>query len=220
MVENIEKSWRKALKNEFQKPYFKELTNFVKSEYKVNTIYPEFDQIFNAFNYCSFDEVKVVIIGQDPYHGENQANGLSFSVNDKVRIPPSLKNIYKELYSDIGKELTTSGNLEHWAKQGVFLLNATLTVRSKSPGSHQNKGWEVFTDSVIQLISDKKSDVVFLLWGAYAAKKGLIIDRGKHKVLESAHPSPFSAYRGFLGNKHFSQTNTFLKGSKKEFITW
>ena len=216
----ISPSWKIHLQTEFEKPYFTNLVNFVKNEYKTQTVFPPGNEIFNAFNHCSFDDVKVVIIGQDPYHGPGQANGLCFSVKDGVRKPPSLINIFKEVAKDVGREIPASGNLERWAAQGVLLLNATLTVKASTPGSHQNKGWEEFTDSVIRVLSNKKEGLVFLLWGAYAQKKGSIIDEHKHLVLKSAHPSPFAAHRGFFGNKHFSKTNTYLKGKGKTPIDW
>lgn len=212
--------WKALLKEEFEKPYFKELVSFVKDEYKKYRVYPPGRQIFSAFEHCGFDDLKVVIIGQDPYHGPNQANGLCFSVNDGIRKPPSLVNIFKEIKSDLGKEIPGTGNLERWAGQGVLLLNATLTVRAGVAGSHQNKGWERFTDAVIRAISENKVNVVFLLWGAYAQKKGAIIDKSKHHVLASAHPSPFAADRGFFGNKHFSKTNAYLKSIGKQQIEW
>lgn len=213
-------SWKEKLSNEFKKPYFKELTDFVKVEYAKHKIYPPGKEIFNAFEYCDFEEVKVVIIGQDPYHGPNQANGLCFSVHDHVAIPPSLANIFKEIKGDLNKAIPSTGNLERWAAQGVLLLNATLTVKAKAPGSHQSKGWEEFTDAVIKKVSDEKEGVVFMLWGAYAQKKGAIIDETKHCILRSAHPSPFSAYRGFFGNKHFSKANIYLKNQGKKEIDW
>lgn len=213
-------SWKEKLITEFEKPYFIELTQFVRSEYATQIVYPKARDIFNAFDYSPFEETKVVIIGQDPYHGAGQANGLCFSVNDGVKPPPSLVNIYKEISQDIGKPISSSGNLVRWATQGVLLLNATLTVRASSPGSHQNKGWEQFTDAVIQLISTQRENVVFILWGAYAQKKGEVIDRSKHCVLMSPHPSPFSANRGFLGCKHFSKTNVFLKSKELKEIEW
>lgn len=216
----INPSWKSRLLPEFDKPYFHELINFVRNEYATQTVYPPGKEIFNAFDACPFEDIKVVIIGQDPYHGPGQANGLCFSVRDGVRMPPSLVNIFKEIQKDLGKPIPASGNLERWARQGVLLLNATLTVRAASPGSHQNKGWETFTDNVIRAISDGKSGVVFLLWGAYAQKKGEIIDRNKHLVLMSAHPSPFSADRGFFGNKHFSKANEYLKGKGVGVIEW
>jgi len=213
-------SWKSQLAEEFQKPYFEQLTGFVKSEYQNHTVYPPGKEIFRAFDECDFSDVKVVILGQDPYHGPGQANGLCFSVHEGVRVPPSLVNIFKEIKADLGKPIPTSGELERWAEQGVLLLNATLTVRSGSPGSHQNKGWETFTDAVIKKISDDKQNVVFLLWGAYAQKKGEIIDRNKHLVLMSAHPSPFSADRGFFGCKHFSKANAYLKSKGLKEIEW
>lgn len=217
---SIEKSWEKLLKEEFGKEYFLNLTNFVKQEYKTHTVYPRGKDIFKAFDYCPADKVKVVILGQDPYHGKGQAHGLCFSVPEGTAIPPSLLNIYKEIKSDLGKEIPETGNLEHWAKQGVLLLNATLTVRARQAGSHQNKGWETFTDTVIEKISQEKEHIVFLLWGAYAQKKGQVIDASKHHILISPHPSPFSAHTGFLGNKHFSKTNEFLKSKGLKEINW
>jgi uracil-DNA glycosylase len=216
----IAESWKKKLQQEFEKDYFKSLVQFVKNEYSDHTVFPKGSQIFNSFAHCSFDNLKVVIIGQDPYHGPGQANGLCFSVNDGVKMPPSLINIFKEIKHDVGKDFPESGNLERWADHGVLLLNATLTVRAQSPGSHQNKGWETFTDAVIRTISDQKDAIVFLLWGAYAQKKGEIIDGNKHKILSSAHPSPFAANRGFFGNKHFSQTNTYLEKKGLSPIDW
>jgi len=216
----ISESWKKRLQPEFEKPYFQDLVNFVKSEFTQHTVYPPGPDIFNAFEQCSFDQLKVVIIGQDPYHGHGQAHGLCFSVNDKIAMPPSLINIFKEIESDLGKKKPNTGNLERWAKQGVLLLNATLTVRANTPGSHQNKGWEIFTDSAIRVISDGKDDIVFLLWGAYAQRKGMIIDENKHKVLKSAHPSPFAANKGFFGKRHFSQTNAYLSDKGLDPIDW
>ena len=216
----IADSWKGKLQKEFEKEYFTQLTAFVKNEYLTQTVFPPGKEIFRAFDSCSFDDVKVVIIGQDPYHGEGQANGLCFSVREGIRQPPSLQNIFKEIRNDLGKPIPASGDLERWARQGVLLLNATLTVRSSSPGSHQNKGWEIFTDAVIKIISDEKSNVVFLLWGAYAQKKGEVIDRSKHLVLMSAHPSPFSADRGFFGSKHFSKANEYLKSKGLKEIDW
>lgn len=220
MEVKIASSWKSHLSEEFKKPYFEQLINFVKSEYATQAIYPPGREIFRAFDEADFDNVKVVIIGQDPYHGPGQANGLCFSVREGVRNPPSLVNIFKEIHADLGKPIPTSGELERWAAQGVLLLNATLTVRAQTPGSHQNKGWEIFTDAVIKKISDEKQNVVFLLWGAYAQKKGEVIDRNKHLVLMSAHPSPFSADRGFFGCKHFSKTNAYLKSKGLEEINW
>lgn len=216
----IEGSWKEQLSDEFKKNYFKNLIDFVKAEYARNTIYPEGKNIFSAFDFCNFNQVTVVIIGQDPYHGDGQANGLCFSVSDDIKKPPSLVNIFNEIKSDLGKEVPESGNLERWARQGVLLLNATLTVKAHAPGSHQNKGWEDFTNAVIKTISDKKENVVFLLWGAYAQRKGEIINTNRHHVLKSPHPSPFSVYRGFYGNKHFSKTNTYLQSKGISEIDW
>lgn len=216
----IEKNWKEKLKNEFEKEYFEKLVAFVKEQYKSKTIYPPAGKIFSAFEYCPFEDVKVVIIGQDPYHGKGQANGLCFSVSENISIPPSLINIYKELKNDLGITPPTMGNLERWAKQGVLLLNATLTVQANIAGSHQGKGWEEFTDSVIKILSDEKENLVFILWGAYAQKKGIVIDRNKHLVIESAHPSPFSADRGFFGSKPFSKTNKYLKEKGIKEINW
>ena len=216
----IASTWKSLLSDEFEKPYFHQLIDFVKKEYKSQTIYPRGVDIFRAFDRCDFADVKVVIIGQDPYHGPGQANGLCFSVGEGLRMPPSLMNIFKEIRNDLGKPIPPSGDLERWARQGVLLLNATLTVKAHTPGSHQNRGWETFTDAVIKKISDEKEGVVFLLWGAYAQKKGEIIDRNKHMVLMSAHPSPFSADRGFFGCKHFSRANVYLKSKGKEEIDW
>lgn len=217
---SIEKSWEKLLKEEFEKEYFSNLVNFVKQEYKTHTVYPRGKDIFKAFDFCPVNEIKVVILGQDPYHGPGQAHGLCFSVPERTAVPPSLLNIYKEIESDSGKEIPETGNLEHWAKQGVLLLNATLTVRARQAGSHQNKGWETFTDAVIEKTSQEKENIVFLLWGAYAQKKGQVIDTNKHHILKSPHPSPFSAHTGFLGNKHFSKTNEFLKSKGLKEIEW
>lgn len=216
----IEQSWQNVLQDEFEKPYFKNLVSFVKDEYATQKVYPPGNQIFHAFEHCSFDKVKVVILGQDPYHGPNQANGLAFSVKDGVRVPPSLLNIFKEIKSDLGKDLPATGNLERWAEQGVLLLNATLTVRAGDAGSHQKKGWEEFTDAVVRKINDLKENVVFMLWGAYAQKKGAFIDERKHLVLKAAHPSPFAADRGFFGSRHFSKANEYLVAHGKEPIDW
>jgi uracil-DNA glycosylase len=213
-------SWKDRLQDEFTKPYFESLISFVRSEYQSNTVYPPGKEIFRAFDVCSFDQVKVVIIGQDPYHGPEQANGLCFSVRKGIRMPPSLMNIFKEINKDLGKPVPHDGDLGRWAEQGVLLLNATLTVRASTPGSHQNKGWEQFTDNVIKTISEEKEHVVFLLWGAYAQKKGEIIDRQKHLVLMSAHPSPFSADRGFFGSRHFSKANDYLRSKGLKEIVW
>jgi len=216
----IEESWKNQLQDEFEKPYFKQLTDFVRSEYANQTIYPPARLIFNAFEQCPFDQVKVVILGQDPYHGPGQAHGLCFSVNDGVDFPPSLRNIFKEIQADIGAPIPASGNLTRWAKQGVLLLNATLTVRANTAGSHQKKGWEQFTDAVIHLVANGMENVVFILWGNYAISKGEFIDSRKHLVLKSVHPSPLSASRGFFGNKQFSTTNKYLKDKGKEPILW
>ena len=216
----IEDSWKLCLSEEFEKGYFKELVRFVKDQYKKHTVYPPGKHIFNAFNRCTFDNLKVVIIGQDPYHGPDQAHGLCFSVQDELAFPPSLLNIFKELKNDMGIEIPKSGNLERWADQGVLLLNATLTVRSHQAGSHQNKGWEQFTDTVIQKIASEKENIAFLLWGAYAQKKASFVDEKKHMILESVHPSPLSASRGFFGNHHFSKINTYLEENGKTRIQW
>lgn len=220
----IEASWKARLESEFGKEYFKLLVEFVRDAYASGTVYPPPKEIFNAFEHCTFDEVKVVILGQDPYHGSKQANGLAFSVAEGVRVPPSLQNIYKEIVSDIGRKSVIDdfgiGDLTHWSKQGVLLLNATLTVEAGKPGSHQDKGWEVFTDAVVDVINREKEHVVFILWGAYAGKKGATIDRGKHLVIESPHPSPFSANRGFFGSKPFSKANEYLKKYGKDEIEW
>ncbi|NHM06826.1 uracil-DNA glycosylase [Flavobacterium sp. CYK-4] len=217
----IEPTWKAVLADEFEKPYFAQLIDFVRSEYQQHTCYPKGQQIFAAFDACTFEDIKVVIIGQDPYHGAGQANGLCFSVNDGISFPPSLINIFKELQTDLQQPFPATGNLEHWAKQGVLLLNATLTVRKGEAGSHQNKGWETFTDAVIEHISREKNGVVFLLWGGFAKKKGAKIDRSKHCVLESGHPSPMSANQGkWFGNKHFSQANDYLKLLHKKPIDW
>jgi uracil-DNA glycosylase len=214
----ISESWKVHLQEEFEKEYFKKLVEFVKEEYRTKKVYPPGSKIFNAFEKCSFENCRVVILGQDPYHGEGQANGLCFSVADGVKMPPSLVNIFKEIKEDLGKEIPKSGNLERWAEQGVLLLNATLTVRAGEAGSHQKKGWEQFTDAVVKIISEKKENVVFLLWGAYAQKKGSIVDRSKHLVLEAPHPSPLAT--GFAGNRHFSQTNAYLTSKGLKPIDW
>ena len=219
---NIDSSWKTELNDEFEKPYFQELLEFVSNEYAENTCYPEIEFIFQAFNKATFDKVKVVIIGQDPYHGEGQANGLSFSVNNGIANPPSLRNIFNELGSDLGRPYNKeNGNLEKWADQGILLLNAVLTVRGGEAGSHQNKGWEKFTDAVIKKLSEEKENIVFLLWGGYAKKKGSKIDTSKHLVLTSGHPSPLSANRGYwFGNNHFSKTNEYLQKKDKLPINW
>jgi uracil-DNA glycosylase len=217
----IADSWKNILQSEFEKPYFKDLTSFIISEYKNHSCYPQEKDIFAAFDFCAFDDLKVVIIGQDPYHGPNQANGLCFSVKDEIKQPPSLTNIFKEISSDLNQEVPKSGNLEKWAKQGVLLLNATLTVRAHEAGSHQKKGWETFTDVIIKKISSEKDQVVFLLWGSFAKKKGKLIDKKKHHILECGHPSPLSANRGYwFGNKHFSKTNKILQKLEKPMIKW
>lgn len=218
---DIHHSWKPFLEYEFNKPYFQGLVRFVKQEYLQNTCYPTGKQIFSAFDHCHFNDVKVVIIGQDPYHGPGQANGLCFSVNDGIAHPPSLINIFREIETDLGIPYPQSGNLERWADQGVMLLNATLTVRAHQAGSHQNKGWETFTDAVIKIISDEQENVVFMLWGGYAKKKTRLIDGKKHKILTSGHPSPLSANRGFwFGNKHFSLCNRHLEQQGKLPIHW
>lgn len=221
MQVNIAESWKHILQPEFEKDYFKSLTQFVKEEYSSHTCYPKGNDIFAAFDFCAFNDVKVVIIGQDPYHGVGQANGLCFSVHDSIAHPPSLINIFKELEQDLNIQYPTSGDLSRWAKQGVLLLNATLTVRAHEAGSHQKKGWEKFTDAVISKISSERENVVFLLWGGYAKKKGAKIDTKKHHVLQSGHPSPLSANRGYwFGNKHFSKTNEFLQNQGLDTIAW
>ena len=220
MPVKIEPSWKKALESEFNSPYFASLADFVRSEYKTKKVFPSPKQIFAAFDACPFENVRVVILGQDPYHGPGQANGLCFSVSAGIAIPPSLQNVYKEIQDDIGTRIPESGNLERWAKQGVLLLNATLTVRAHTAGSHQNKGWEEFTDAAVQKLSDERENIVFMLWGRYAQDKGSVIDREKHYVLEAAHPSPFAAHKGFFGCKHFSKANTFLKNKNLDEIEW
>lgn len=217
----IHPSWHEKLKGEFEKPYFAELAAFVKKEYIEETVYPQPKAIFRAFDLTPFEEVKVVILGQDPYHGRGQANGLSFAVNEGVRLPPSLQNIFKEIEAEFEKPLSNgSGDLSRWATQGVLLLNATLTVRAALPGSHQHKGWEEFTGAAVRALSMEREGLVFMLWGNYAKQKGVHIDRSKHLVLESAHPSPFSAYAGFFGNNHFLQANEYLRAKGKKEIEW
>ena len=216
----IESSWKGLLQEEFSKPYFRALTDFVREEYQQKRVFPPPKNIFSAFDLCPFDQVKVVILGQDPYHGPGQAHGLCFSVNEEVPMPPSLINIYKEIASDTGRPVPAHGNLEHWARQGVFLLNATLTVIAHMAGSHQKKGWETFTDEVIRLIAEKKEHVVFMLWGAYAQDKAWMIDEQKHLILKAPHPSPLSAHRGFFGCHHFSRGNAYLKNHGLEPIEW
>jgi uracil-DNA glycosylase len=220
MEVRIDNSWRTRLQDEFDKPYFKALTDFVRQEYSQTIIYPPANLIFNAFDLCPFDKVKVVILGQDPYHEPRQAHGLCFSVNDGIPFPPSLNNIFKEINSDMGTAIPKSGDLTRWAVQGVLMLNATLTVREHLAGSHQKRGWETFTDAVIKKLAQEKENLVFILWGAYAQKKGDFIDRNKHLVLASAHPSPLSAYNGFFGNHHFSLTNKWLEEQGESPIQW
>lgn len=216
----IDESWREVLQTEFDKPYFEMLTDFVRHAYRTTQCFPPAGQIFRAFDLCPFDKVRVVIIGQDPYHDVNQAHGLCFSVQDGVKIPPSLDNIYKELNRDLGKPIPTTGNLTHWAEQGVLLLNATLTVEAHKAGSHQGKGWEELTDAAIMALNEKREKIVFMLWGSYAQRKGKYIDRRKHLVLEAVHPSPLSAYRGFIGCGHFSQANNYLLQQGLSPIAW
>jgi len=217
---NISDSWKNILQIEFEKSYFKDLAEFVKSEYKNHTCYPQEKDIFAAFNACSFEDLKVVIIGQDPYHGKGQANGLCFSVKDGIKHPPSLVNIFKELQTDVEKKPPVSGDLSTWAQQGVLLLNATLTVKEGEAASHQKQGWEQFTDAVIAQISTQKEDVLFLLWGKFAEKKGSIVDTSKHHVLTTVHPSPLGAWRGWFGSKHFSKANSILKKLGSSEIKW
>ncbi len=217
----IEQSWKEHLVQEFEKPYFSKLIEFIKTEYTSTKVYPPGKFIFNAFDKCTFDNTKVVILGQDPYHGYNQANGLSFSVNDGVAMPPSLQNIFKEIRDDLEISIPKTGNLERWAEQGVLLLNSTLTVRAGEAGSHQKKGWETFTDAVIKCISEQKQDVVFMLWGKYAQDKGAVIDASKHLILKAKHPSPMAAnYGGWFGTKHFSQANDYLISKGLQPINW
>ncbi len=216
----IEASWAQVLAEEFRKPYFTQLANFVRQEYSSVTCYPPGKQIFAAFDLCPFDAVKVVIIGQDPYHERGQAEGLCFSVAEGVPPPPSLVNIFKEIQDDLGTPPPPNGSLRRWAAQGVLLLNATLTVREHLAGSHQRQGWEEFTDAVIQHLATQRTGLVFILWGSYAQRKGAVIDRSRHLVLQSAHPSPLSAYRGFFGNHHFSLTNDYLAKQGKTPIQW
>ena len=220
MQVRIDESWREVLQTEFDKPYFELLTDFVRHAYRTTQCFPPAGQIFRAFDLCPFDKVRVVIIGQDPYHDVNQAHGLCFSVQDGVKIPPSLDNIYKELNRDLGKPIPTTGNLTHWAEQGVLLLNATLTVEAHKAGSHQGKGWEELTDAAIMALNEKRERIVFMLWGSYAQRKGKYIDRRKHLVLEAVHPSPLSAYRGFIGCGHFSQANNYLVQQGLSPIAW
>jgi len=217
----LDPSWKEHLKGEFEKPYFKALAEFVRKEYQDEVVYPPPKYIFRAFDLCPFDQVKVVILGQDPYHGARQANGLCFAVSEGVSLPPSLQNIFKEIESDLGKPLVhRNGDLERWAKQGVLLLNATLTVKAHLAGSHQGKGWEEFTDATVRALSEERDHLVFILWGNYAKQKGAHIDRSKHLVIESAHPSPFSAANGFFGSKPFSKANQYLVEHGKKPIDW
>ena len=217
----IDASWKEVLHNEFEKEYFTRLTSFVKEEYTGPTpIYPPAKLIFNAFDHCPFNDVKVVILGQDPYHGAGQANGLCFSVNKGVAFPPSLMNIFKEIQSDIGTPIPQNGDLTRWSDLGVLLLNATLTVRASQAGSHQKRGWEEFTDAAIRELAERRENIVFILWGSYAQKKGAFIDRRRHLVLTSPHPSPLSAYQGFFGNHHFSKANEYLVQHGKKEIVW
>jgi len=216
----IEQSWKERLAPEFEKEYFMRLTEFVRHEYQTATVYPPGPFIFNAFAHCPFDKVKVVILGQDPYHEPQQAHGLCFSVQDGVRFPPSLQNILKEIQNDCGKPIPQSGNLTRWADQGVLLLNATLTVRAHQAGSHQNKGWETFTDAVIHRLAENRDHIVYILWGSYAQRKGAFINSSRNLILQSPHPSPLSAHRGFFGNKHFSKTNDYLIATGQEPINW
>lgn len=221
MEVTIEPGWKAILKNEFEKPYFKNLVEFVRNEYSSTNCFPPGKQIFSAFNHTPFNEVKVVIIGQDPYHGPGQAHGLCFSVAENVAVPPSLKNIFEEIKTDIGAPILQNGNLNRWAEQGVLMLNATLTVRAHYAGSHQNKGWEQFTDAVIEKLSKEREGLVFLLWGGPAKKKGAKVDASKHLVLSSGHPSPLAANRGYwFGNKHFSKTNEYLRKNGEKPINW
>ena len=216
----IENSWKEVLQPEFDKPYFELLTSFVRREYSSTTCFPPAALIFRAFDVCPFSKVKVVILGQDPYHDTGQANGLCFSVSDGIHIPPSLENIYKELQRDLGKPMPVSGNLMHWAEQGVLLLNATLTVRAHTPGSHQNKGWEELTDAAVAALNQRREHIVYMLWGSYAQRKGQFIDRRRNLVLTAPHPSPLSAYRGFIGCGHFSAANDYLVKHHIEPVAW
>lgn len=216
----IADDWKIILQNEFDKPYFEQLTRFVKEEYAAGEVFPSGKNIFRAFDKCPFESLKVVIIGQDPYHGDGQANGLCFSVNDGVKFPPSLQNIFQEIRNDIGVSMPTSGNLDRWAEQGVLLLNSVLTVRAHLAASHAGKGWEQFTDAVVKLISERRQNVVYMLWGSYAQRKGGVVDANRNLILKSVHPSPLSAYRGFFGCKHFSQANAYLESVGKQAIIW
>ena len=216
----IAEDWKELLKDEFSKPYFDNLVDFVKHEYASGEVFPAGGNIFRAFDKCPLDRLKVVIIGQDPYHGPGQANGLCFSVNEGIAFPPSLQNIFKEVHADTGADIPLSGNLDRWAEQGVLLLNAVLTVRAHQAASHAGRGWEQFTDAVVRAIAERKEGVVYMLWGSYAQKKGAIADPGRNLILRAVHPSPLSAYRGFFGCKHFSQANDYLRSIGKEPIEW
>ena len=220
MEVKISSDWKELLQDEFKKPYFEELVGFVKSEYATTQVFPAGRNIFRAFDKCPFEKLKVVVIGQDPYHGEGQANGLCFSVNDGVQYPPSLQNIFKEIHEDLGVEIPSSGNLDRWAEQGVLLLNAVLTVRAHQAASHAGRGWEQFTDAVVRTIAERKEGVVYMLWGNYAQRKGQIADPQRNLILKSVHPSPLSVYRGFFGCKHFSKANDYLISQGKEPIKW
>lgn len=220
MEVKIAEDWKRILQPEFDKPYFEELTGFVRSEYASQRIFPQGRNIFRAFDKCPFDRLNVVIIGQDPYHGDGQANGLCFSVNDGVAFPPSLQNIFQEVHDDVGAPVPISGNLDRWAEQGVLLLNSVLTVRAHEAASHGGRGWEQFTDAVVRAIAERKDGVVYMLWGSYAQRKGAIADPTRNLILKSVHPSPLSAYRGFFGSKHFSQANAYLTSRGKEPIVW
>lgn len=216
----IAEDWKRVIGEEFSKPYFEELMSFVKQEYATSQVFPAGRNIFRAFDKCPFDKVKVVIIGQDPYHGDGQANGLCFSVNEGVPFPPSLKNIFKEVYDDVGTPIPTSGELDRWAEQGVLLLNSVLTVKAHNAASHAGRGWEIFTDAVVRAIAERKEGVVYMLWGSYAQRKGAIANPQKNLILHSVHPSPLSSYRGFFGCRHFSKANDYLKTIGKEPIAW
>ena len=220
MEVRINEAWKELLQPEFEKPYFEELVRFVRSEYATHTVFPAGGNIFRALDKCPPESVKVVIIGQDPYHGEGQANGLCFSVNDGVKFPPSLRNIFKEIADDLGKPIPTSGNLDRWAEQGVLLLNATLTVRAHEAASHSGRGWEIFTDAIVRALAERKSGIVYMLWGSYAQKKGAIVSPERNLVLKCAHPSPLSAYNGFFGSRHFSKANQYLLAQGRKEIEW
>lgn len=216
----IAEDWKQILQGEFDKPYFEELTRFVRSEYSATQVFPAGRNIFRAFDKCPFETLKVVVIGQDPYHGVGQANGLCFSVNDGVPFPPSLQNIFQEIRDDVGTPVPSSGNLDRWAEQGVLLLNSVLTVRAHQAASHAGRGWEQFTDAVVRIIAERKQELVYMLWGSYAQRKGQIADPSRNLVLKSVHPSPLSVYRGFFGCRHFSQANAYLQSVGKTPIVW